>query len=131
MAGRSLEQLGKRERQIAEVVYAMKQGSVAEVRGAIRNPPSYSAVRTTLTILVKKGVLQQKKSGRKYLYAPTMGPAEARRLAVKRLLQTYFENSVEQAVAGLIQSDHQNLTDQDYARILRLIEEARDKERDT
>jgi BlaI family transcriptional regulator, penicillinase repressor len=131
MAGRSLDQLGRRERQIVEVVYSMKQGSVADVRAAIRNPPSYSAVRTTLTILVRKGVLQQKKSGRRFLYAPTLPAAEARRMAVRRLLQTYFENSVEQAVAGLIQADHQKLTDQDFARILRLIEEARDKERGT
>jgi BlaI family transcriptional regulator, penicillinase repressor len=130
MARRSLDQLSRRERQIVDLVYSMKQGSVADVREGIRNPPSYSAVRTTLTILVRKGVLQQKKSGRKYLYAPTLPQAEASRMALQGLLLTYFEGSVEQAVAGLIQADRKKLGDQDYARLIRLIEEARNKEKD-
>jgi BlaI family transcriptional regulator, penicillinase repressor len=130
MARRSLDQLSKRERQIVDAVYSLKQGSVADVREGILDPPSYSAVRTTLTILVRKGVLQQKKSGRKFLYTPTLPQAEAGRMALRGLLKTYFAGSVEQAVAGLIRADQKKLTDQDYARLIRLIEEARNKERD-
>ena len=58
MKQRTLGQLGKRERQIAELLYSMKTGSVDVVIKAIENPPSYSAVRTTLNILVRKRFLQ-------------------------------------------------------------------------
>ena len=47
--------LGRRERQIMDAVYRLGIASVAEVREAIPNPPSYSAVRATLTRLEQHG----------------------------------------------------------------------------
>ena len=123
----TLEQLGKRERQIAELLYSMKTGSVDDVIKAIENPPSYSAVRTTLNILVRKRFLQQSKSGRKYLYSPTVAPETASRHAIRSLVQTYFNNSIEQAVSGLISADEGKLSDRDYARLIALIRKAKNE----
>jgi BlaI family penicillinase repressor len=131
MSRRTLGQLSKRERQIVEVMYGMKKGSVADVQKAIDNPPGYSAVRTTLNILVRKGFLEHKKSGRKYLYSPTMPQEKASRLAVRSLLQTYFNNSIEEAVSGLIHADDNKLTDRDYEQLIDLIKRAKDEEKRT
>ena len=40
--------LGRRERQIMELVYQLEEASVAQVREAMPDPPSYSSVRTCL-----------------------------------------------------------------------------------
>jgi BlaI family transcriptional regulator, penicillinase repressor len=127
MKQRTLEQLGKRERQVVELLYSMKTGSVDDVIKAIENPPSYSAVRTTLNILVRKRFLQQSKSGRKYLYSPTVAPETASRNAIRSMVQTYFNNSIEQAVSGLISADEGKLSDGDYARLIALIRKAKNQ----
>ena len=129
MKQRTLDQLGKRERQIAELIYGMKEGSVEDVRTVMGSPPSYSAVRTTLNTLVRKGFLRMKKSGRKYLYSPGVAPEAASRHAVRSLIRTHFNNSIEQAVSGLLSSQEARLTDGDYARLIALIRKAKSEER--
>jgi len=117
--------LSKRERQIIEAIYGMNAASVAEVRAAIPNAPSYSAVRALMNILVRKEILSYRKEGRKYLYFPLVRRQKARQFALKRLLEVYFDNSVPQAVSGLIQADRRKLTEEDYAELIEMIEEAR------
>jgi len=129
MKERSLDQLSKRERQIVEIIYRSDKAGVGDVRKAIANAPSYSAVRTTLNILVRKGFLLRTMSGRKFLYSPTMTQEKAGRQAVRRLLQTYFNNSIEQAVSGLLSAEDQKLTPQEYARLIALIRKAKNEEK--
>jgi BlaI family penicillinase repressor len=117
--------LSKRERQIIEAIYAMGSASVAEVRSAIPAPPGYSAVRAMLNVLVRKGVLSHRNEGRRYVYFPLVRRHKARQFAVKRLLEIYFDNSVPEAVSGLIRADHKNLTAEDYEDLIELINEAR------
>lgn len=117
--------VSKRERQIIEAIYVVNAASVAEVRASIPDPPSYSAVRAMMNILVRKGILSYRVDGRKYLYFPLVRRQRARQVALKRLLEIYFDNSVSQAVSGLIQTDRGNLTDKDYAELIALITKAR------
>jgi BlaI family penicillinase repressor len=125
----ALDQLSKRERQIVDVIYRSERSGVGDVRKSIPNAPSYSAIRTTLNILVRKGFLERIRSGRKYLYAPTMTQEKAGKQAVRRLLQTYFNNSIELAVSGLLSVDDQKLTPQEYGRLIALIRKAKNEER--
>lgn len=117
--------VGRRERQIMEVVYARGQASVAEVLAALPDPPSYSAVRAMLNMLEEKGHLRHKEQGRKFIYLPTVPRAQASRSAIKNLLQTFFGGSVSEAVASMIELDRKQLSDEDLERLARLIEDAR------
>ena len=45
--------------------------------------------------------------------------------AVKKLLETYFNNSVEEAVASIIKIQDRNLTDVDFDRIIAVIQKAK------
>jgi BlaI family transcriptional regulator, penicillinase repressor len=121
--------LSKRERQIMEAIYKKKQASVYEVLKSIPNPPSYSAVRATLNILIGKGLLVHRREGRRYIYSPTIPHRQARQSALKQLLQTYFNNSVEEVVAALIQVDRNGLTENEYEKLIALIENAREEEK--
>ncbi len=66
----------RRERQIMDAIYAAGPLSVAGVRSAIADPPSYSAVRALLRILVEKGHLKYANIGGRYVYSP-IRPREA------------------------------------------------------
>ena len=57
MPHRLQNDLSKRERQIMAIIYKRKKASVHDVLEDIPNPPSYSAVRTTMNILKEKGFL--------------------------------------------------------------------------
>jgi predicted transcriptional regulator len=121
-------ELSKRERQIMDVIYRRKSASVKEVLEGIPNPPSYSAVRAMLNILEDKGFLKHKKSGLKYIYYPTISHKRAMSTAVKQLLTTYFNNSIEDAVAAIIEIHNKNAEKIDFDKLVQLIDEARKEE---
>jgi len=112
-----------------EAIFLMKSAAVGDVRNALSEPPSYSAVRTTMNILVHKGFLTNRPQGRKYFYRPVVSPERERRSAARHLLKTYFEGSVRKAVLGLIDADVQRLSEEDYLELIALIRKARSKTR--
>lgn len=121
--------LGRRERQIMESVYTLGEASVGDVLEHIPDPPSYSAVRAILNALEEKGHLQRKKSGKKFLYVPTVSTEKARRSVLKRMVTTFFNGSAAQAAASLIEMDVNKLSGDDLDRLSALIEEAKRKGR--
>ena len=94
-------QLSRRERQIMEIVYQRGTASAADVMDNLPDPPGYSAVRAMLRILEEKGYLEHEKQGPRYVFRPTLPRDEASRSALRQLLRTFFDGSVEQAVAAL------------------------------
>ena len=90
----SLENLSRRERQIMDVLYRNGRASAAEVRQEMPEAPSYSAVRALLRILEEKGCAEHDEEGPRYVYKPTAPLKTARRMAARRLLETFFEGSV-------------------------------------
>jgi BlaI family penicillinase repressor len=117
--------LGRRERQIMETVYAQGVASVAEVLDALPDPPSYSAVRAILNTLVEKGHLRRKKTGKKFNYLPTMPREKACHSALKNILTTFFSGSSAQAMASLLEMDEENLSKEDLDRLGNMIDDAK------
>ena len=124
--------LSKRERQVMEVVYRRKEVSAKEVWKEIPDFPSYSAVRSVLSILEQKGFLTHIVEGKKHIYSPTIAHEKAMRSAVKQLLTTYFDNSLENAVTAMLQIHNSDMTDDDFRRLAETIYLARkeDEEND-
>ncbi len=116
--------LSKRERQMVESIYARKSATAAEVMAAIPNPPGYSAVRATLRVLVEKGLLAYRRDGRRYVYAPTIPRDRARLSALRTVIDTYFDGSVNAAMAALIRVDRKRLSNDDYKSLRAMIDEA-------
>jgi len=118
-------QLSRRERQIMEVIYARGRATAAEVRENLPDPPSYSAVRAMLRILEDKGHLRHTSDGPRYVFSPTVPREEARETALKRIVQTFFEGSRENAVAALLDLDESQLDSDALDRLAGIIDEAR------
>ena len=117
--------LSRRERQIMEILYQRGKGSAAEVRGAMEDAPSYSAVRAMLRVLEEKGHVRHQEEGLKYVYAPVVAREKAKRSAVKHLLETFFGGSPEQAVAALLDVSATRLTEDELNRMAEMIERAK------
>ena len=121
----SLAQLSRRERQIMEIVYRAGRVTASEVLARLPDPPSYSAVRALLRILEDKGHLRHELSGNRYVYLATVGKQRARRSALRSLVDTFFEGSAAKVVAALLDLSPEDLSEQELARLSRLIEQAR------
>lgn len=117
--------LSRRERQIMDIIYTLQEATVNQVLERLPSPPSYSAVRALLRVLEQKGHLVHRQDGPRYIYAPTWPRDRARRSALKHLLQTFFDDSTEDAVAALLDISEDNLTAEDYRRLMELIQKAR------
>lgn len=117
--------LSKRERQILEAVYQLGQATAAEIREAIDNPPTYTAVRTHLSNLEKKGFLRITSDGVRYIYEPVVPKGEMAEQAMSGVLSTFFDNRLELAVSTLLKSKDRKLPADELDRIAAMIEEAR------
>lgn len=129
MAEQPLRDLGKRERQIVETLYRLGEASVAQVRGVLPEPPSYSAVRAMLNLLVDKRVLTFRRDGKRYLYRPVRSKERVRRGALRSLVQTFFGGAPADAVAALVDGSAGKVTPEDLERIKQRIDEAERKSR--
>ena len=85
--------LSRRERQIMDALYQAGQATAAEIRAAIPEPPSYSAVRTMLRILEEKGHVRHSLDGTRYVYIPTVTRDKAKRSALRHVVNTFFDGS--------------------------------------
>jgi BlaI family transcriptional regulator, penicillinase repressor len=118
-------ELGKRERQIIETVQRLGEASVADVRKHLADPPSYSAVRTMLGLLVEKGWLKHRPEGKRYLYRSAAPKEKSQKTALRRLLGTLFNGSGGDAVAALLDLSAAEMSDAELERLTRMIEKAR------
>lgn len=121
----SLTGLSRRERQIMEILYQRGKGSASEIREAMPDAPSYSAVRALLRVLEEKGHLDHENEGLKYIYLPVVKRDKAKRSAVKHLVDTFFRDAPEQVVAALLDVSSKRLTHQDLDRMAEMIEKAK------
>lgn len=117
--------LGRRERQIMDVLYRLKRATVADVQENLADPPSYSAVRAMLRILEDKGHARHAEEGPRYVYMPVVGPERAQRSMLGHVVDTFFEGSPAQAAAALLETPDLQLSNDELERLSRLIDQAR------
>ena len=116
--------LSRRERQIMDVLFARGSATASEIHTALPDPPSYSAVRAALSVLEKKGHIRHELDGLRYVWKPRVPRANARKAALRHLLQTFFDGSVEQAVAALLDEASVKLAPQEVERLREMIAQA-------
>ncbi len=117
--------LSRRERQVLDVLHRLGRASAADVRQALVDPPSDSAVRTHLRILEEKGHARHEQDGPRYVYLPVQGREAAGRSALRHLMTTFFDDTPTRAVAALLDEASSDLSDADLDRLDDLIQRAR------
>ena len=125
MAKKSGGHFTRREREIMDIIYQRGQATAAEVMENLQDPPSYSAVRALLRVLEEKGNLKHELNGQRYVFRPIVPRAKAKRSALKRMVDVFFDGSTEAAVAALLETSQSKLTNDEWERLAALIERAR------
>ena len=118
-------QLSRRERQIMDALHQRRRATAAEILAALPDPPGYSAVRALLRILEAKGHVKHRREGTRYVYLPRASRETARRSALKRVVVTFFQGSVAQAMAALLETADTRLSDSELHDLQQTIEQAR------
>ena len=108
-----------------DILYARGRATAGEIHAALPDAPTYSAVRAKLRVLEEKGHVRHEEEALRYVYVPTVARDTARRSALRHVLATFFEGSVEQAVAALLDLSTANLRTEELDRISNLIEDAK------
>jgi BlaI family penicillinase repressor len=117
--------LSRRERQIMDILYREGRAAATDVLALLPDPPGYSAVRALLRVLENKGHARHVLEGTRYVYLPTVPADRARRSALRRVCDTFFEGSAEKTVAALLTISKGELSREELDRLARLIEDAR------
>ena len=117
--------LTRREREIMDVLHRRGRATAHEVLDDLADPPSYSAVRTFLRLLEERGHVRHEQDGPRYIYMPTVARRDAQRSALTHLVDTFFDGSVEDAVATLVESTKPKLSGSELDRIASLIAKAK------
>ncbi len=124
-----LPQFSRRERQIIDILYAQGASTVMEVLRGLPDPPSDKSVRGLLEILEKKGHVRRRKRGRENIYAPTQTRKRAGQQALKHLLETFFDGSLDEAVVSHLESPRSEVSDTELDKLRTAIEKARQEGR--
>lgn len=119
------QDLGRRERQILDVIFRLGEASVGDVLEQLSDPPAYDSVRTMIRLLETKGFVRHRRVGTKYVYRPTDSHESASRSALSHLMKTFFQGSASETVAAIFNVSSNNLTEAELKRLEQLIEQAR------
>jgi predicted transcriptional regulator len=121
------EKFSRREREIMEALYKLGEATAAQILEEIPDPPTYTAIRTHLTILERKGHIRHRSEGTRYVYQPLVAREQMGRRAVENLLRTYYDNSIEKVVAALLARE--DVSQDELDRLARLIDKAKEERR--
>jgi predicted transcriptional regulator len=122
---RKPDPLTRREREIMDILHKRGRATAHEVMADLADPPSYSAVRTFLRLLEERGHVSHEQDGPRYVYAPTVGRKEAQKSAMAHIVDTFFDGSVEEAIAALVGTSKPKLSAEELDRIAALVAKAR------
>jgi len=118
-------QLSRCEREVMAVLFRRKKASARDVWSDLDEARSYSTIRKTLSILEEKGFASFKKQGAANIYQACLSPEKAAGSMIDRLINTFFQGSVEQAVSGLLGHNGESLSEEELGRIEQLIAHAK------
>lgn len=119
--------LSRRERQIIDALYAEGELSINQLQQHLPDAPTPMAIRNMVLILDRKGLLTRRKVGRAYLYQAKAPRRHVGQSVIQKVVQTFFEGSIEQAFGAYLAGRAIKLSDDQRERLHRMIDDARDR----
>ena len=110
-----------------DALYTLGKASAAQILEQMPNPPTYTAIRTHLTILERKGHVRHESDGTRYVYEPLVAREQMGSRAIDTVLKTFYGNSVERVVAAMLEQE--DVSRDELDRLALLIEKAREEGR--
>jgi predicted transcriptional regulator len=118
-----IESLPRREREVFEALCRLEASTAANVRAALSDPLSDSAVRTMLSRLEAKGLVERTAGAGGYVYSPVQRTEAVAANALRRMIDTFFAGSAANAATALLGLG-QRLTPEEAAALEQVIDKA-------
>lgn len=118
-----IDALPRREREVFETLCRLGSGATAEVRGALSDPLSDSAVRTMLSRLEAKGLVERTSGPDGVRFSPVQETETVAVSALRRVIDTFFAGSAASAATALLGMG-QRLTPEEAAALEAIIDES-------
>ena len=124
MARKPSAALTDAEAAVMAVVWRLRRASVGDVVAAMNETRAvtYSTVQTILRILETKGYVTHDKVARAFIYAPVVDERQARRRALRHLVNRLFEGSPSLLVLNVLEDEEIEPAEREQLR--KLIERA-------
>ena len=122
-----IDSLPRRERELFEILCSAGEATAAEIRSAMADPPSYSAVRTLLARLEGRGLVKHSSSELAYVYKCVPQASKVRESALKQMVRTFFDGSAASAATALLGLTR-SLSPEEAAALEAAIDQAKERE---
>ena len=122
-----IDSLPRRERELFEILCSLGEATAAEIRSAMADPPSYSAVRTLLGRLEQRGLVKHRSVDQAYVYKSIPQASKVRESALKQIVRTFFDGSAANAATALLGLTRSRSPDE-AAALQKAIEQAKERE---
>jgi BlaI family penicillinase repressor len=120
----SLLTLSRRERQILDSIYQRGQATAAQVMNDLPDAPTYTTVRTLLSVLERKGHVRHTKERQHFVYYPVQHRKDSGDAMLRHVLQIFFNGSPADALSSLL-GDVETIDKKELLNLHKLIEDAR------
>ena len=108
-----------------DILYRRGRATAAEVMADLPGTPNDSTVRTQLRVLERKGHVRHEEAGLRYVFLPAVPRRAARKSALRHLVETFFDGSVENVVGALLGGEGTRVSEEEMERIAKLVAKAR------
>ncbi|MDR2271159.1 MAG: BlaI/MecI/CopY family transcriptional regulator [Sphingobacterium sp.] len=108
-----MEELTKKEEEVMHAIWKLKQAFVKdmiEYMDPTQSTP-YNTISSIVRILEKKGYVGFHAYGKTYQYYPLISKMQYRKFFFSRMMNKYFDDSVENLVSFIVKEQHISETD--------------------
>ncbi len=125
MSGKLLDDLGRLQRSVIEVVWELGEASVHQVRKRLSNKKklAYTTILTAMQKLEKAGWLRHRAEGKTYVYIPTRTREEAGAKSVRKFMERIFDGDALMMFQHLMQEN--KLSDEELRELRKMIDQKR------
>ncbi len=125
MSGKLLDDLGRLQRAVIEVVWELGEASVHQVRKRLSSKKrlAYTTVLTAMQKLEKAGWLRHRNQGKSYIYLPTRTREEAGASSVHKFMERMFDGDALLMFQHLMRQS--KLSDKELQELRKIIEKKR------
>jgi BlaI family penicillinase repressor len=121
-----IKELTRAEEQLMQILWQLNKGYVKDVIDELPEPkPAYNTVSTIIRILETKGFIDHKAYGKSHEYFPIISKEQYQNFATEKLLNGYFDNSVQHMFSYFVKKEKIDLKEADE--IMKLIEKLKNK----
>lgn len=122
-----LPPLSRRERELLEIIYRLRNSTVTEIMDEMEEPPTRAAVRFLLRVMEEKGHISHTKRGREFVYEATQPRQSVGKSALHNVLHTFFDGSLQKGLGAYLADPKVRYDGDELAELARMIEEAKNQ----